>query len=167
MHARERVIRDRFADQACSHCGAHYPPASVVCLAHRRSAWIVMATCGRCERRGIFVVTFPSRSSGAPLIQGGDTPIPQHPASAFPPALPRRSRSEPAPLQPPSSSALPVLPTPDPAAVLPPVAPAPAPARPISDADVDAMRDFLARFDGDFHALFTGRRTSRSDDPSA
>lgn len=43
---------------------------------------------------------------------------------------------------------------------------APAPG-PISRADVLAMRRFLARFDGDFRALFGDRPTGRSHRPAA
>lgn len=64
MHARERIIRERFARRACADCGHLYTPADVLVLARRRSAWIVLVTCGYCDRRGIFVVTFPRGAPG-------------------------------------------------------------------------------------------------------
>ncbi len=67
MHARERIIRERFARRVCGDCGHPYTAKDVLVLAHRQSAWIVLVTCAYCDRRGIFVVTFPA---GAP--EGGE-----------------------------------------------------------------------------------------------
>lgn len=58
MHARERIIRERFAAQTCEGCGQPYLPGSVLILARRRSAWMVLVSCPRCDHRGIFVVSF-------------------------------------------------------------------------------------------------------------
>src|SRR5215469_9980010 len=146
MHPRERVVRERFAEQACRHCGAHYPPTCVVVLARRPAAWMVMATCDRCERRALFLVTFPRGHTGVPLIQPDD---PHLLARSFPPLPPRR----------------PALPSPQPPSPRVPLLPdATAHSSPVTDDDVCAMRDFLVHFDGDFHALFAGRHSRRPDD---
>lgn len=62
MHARERVIRERFAEHACSHCGRSHLHPGVLVLARRRETWLVLVTCPRCDHRGIFVVSFPHAS---------------------------------------------------------------------------------------------------------
>jgi hypothetical protein len=59
MHARERLIQERFATQTCAECGWPYSPRGVLVLARRRAAWMVLVTCNECHRRGIFVVSFP------------------------------------------------------------------------------------------------------------
>jgi hypothetical protein len=60
MHARERIIRERFAQQKCQECGSHYDEDGILVLARRRSTWMVLVTCQSCEHRGIFVVSFPT-----------------------------------------------------------------------------------------------------------
>ncbi len=60
MHARERIIRERFAQQRCQECGSPYVEDGILVLARRRSTWMVLVTCQSCEHRGIFVVSFPS-----------------------------------------------------------------------------------------------------------
>jgi DNA-directed RNA polymerase subunit RPC12/RpoP len=59
MQARERIIRDRFAEQACARCGTPFPPESVLVLARRRTRWLVMVSCPTCQHRNLFVVSFP------------------------------------------------------------------------------------------------------------
>ena len=84
MQARERIIRDRFAEQACGSCGAPFPPESVLVLARRRTRWLVMVTCPTCQHRNLFVVSFPqSRAnevSHSPLAaQAAHPPLtPEH-----------------------------------------------------------------------------------------
>ncbi len=63
MRARERIIRERLATRACATCGGHYADSGLVVLAHRGSAWVVLATCPMCERRNIFFVSFRQPSS--------------------------------------------------------------------------------------------------------
>lgn len=60
MHARERIIRERFATQVCSDCGNAYAQGNVLVLARRRAAWMVLVTCEHCDHRGIYVVSFPT-----------------------------------------------------------------------------------------------------------
>jgi hypothetical protein len=60
MHARERIIRERFAQQQCQECGSPYDEDGILVLARRRTTWMVLVTCKSCEHRGIFVVSFPS-----------------------------------------------------------------------------------------------------------
>lgn len=60
MHARERVIRERFAGHNCSRCGRPHGHPGVLILARRHNVWLVLVTCPQCEHRGIFIVSFPS-----------------------------------------------------------------------------------------------------------
>ncbi|HKV85643.1 MAG TPA: hypothetical protein VJN88_13895 [Ktedonobacterales bacterium] len=140
MHPRERVIRDRFAGLACAHCGASYAPSAIVVLARRRTKWMVLACCHSCERQAIFVVTFPEPQSGA------DTEV--HATSDSPIDLP--SSLEVAPHK---HSPTPRPPEPVPTAV--------------SIRDVNAMHEFLTRFDGNFQTLFAPSRKRPSDDTPA
>lgn len=140
MHPRERVIRDRFSGLACAHCGTLYAPAAIVVLARRRTKWMVLACCHSCERQAIFVVTFP------PSQLNSSTP----PQVSAPNASLHSSCSD-------LAHALDDQPPPDPNPD----------ARPITDRDVDAMHDFLVRFDGDFQSLFSHTRRRLADDSSS
>ena len=145
------MIRTRFAEHACADCGSHYLPTSVVVLARRRSAWMVMASCPACERRALFVVTFPDQAqpNAVPLsfeeprvLPHAFLPLP----ADFARSLDSSSDS--------SSSDLPFASPPPPQRA----------AAPISETDVSAMHDFLASFEGDFSALFTPRKRRHMDD---
>jgi hypothetical protein len=153
MHARERIIRDRFAGQTCGHCGEVYPPDGVIVLARRPSAWMVMASCRKCQNRCIYVVSFhesghESRhdvsiepSDISHLLPGGFLPDP----SPVPPTHPASSPSE---------------------AFLPDASSterSPVPPR-ITHTDVEAIHRFLATFDGNFRALFARQRPGRADE---
>ena len=143
MRTHERIIREQFAERRCSECNALYPPDGVLILAHRHAAWVVMAVCGECQRRGIFFVSFPAGAPESPTTE-------HHPSLSYRPA-----------------PHLPALPDPLPAAA-PPVQPTPdnAAHAPVTEDDVAAMHAFLASFDGDFrHAFATERR--RTHDESA
>ncbi len=147
MHARERMIRTRFAEHECADCGSHYLPASVVVLARRRSAWMVMASCPTCERRSLFVVTFPdqARPNAEPLSFEEPRVFP-HSFLPFPTDLdlfPEDSSGELPPAPPPTQSRG---------------------ATAVSESDVSAMRAFLAEFNGDFSALFAPRHRDQRDD---
>ena len=146
MHARERIIRARFAEHACAHCGSHYLSDSVVVLARRRSTWMVMASCPECERRALFVVSFP------------DSALPNVDPLSFdqPQVFPSSFLTFPDPDEPPSSAVL-----------SPPTPPLPEASSPITQADINAMHDFLTSFTGDFRALFSGRGGVRPEDHSA
>ena len=141
MHAREHVIRDRFAERACPHCGASYVPDAVVVLARRRSLWVVMASCRQCPRRDLYVVSFGQEgqsarpfdvAEAAALIEG-DLAAPSDVTSGSPgdKAAGWWDRQALAP---------------------------------ITEADVHSMRDFLERFTGDFQTLFSSRRPRLADD---
>lgn len=77
MHVRERMIRERFATQPCEGCGHAYGQGTVLVLARRPAAWLVLASCGQCEHRCIYLVSFreaareaasePTRHDAAPL----------------------------------------------------------------------------------------------------
>ena len=125
MHARERMIQERFATQTCSECGWLYSPRGVLVLARRRSAWMVLVTCGQCGRRGIFVVSFPThREPSAADSERSDVA-----GTLGTPGAVRRA-----------ASALP--------------ADASQESLPINQDEVDQMHAFLAHFDGDFRRLF-------------
>lgn len=76
MHARERVIRKRFAAHICSNCGQSHHEVGVLILARRHDTWLVMVTCPRCDHRAIFVVSFPSTTD-----QGNASRQPANPAA--------------------------------------------------------------------------------------
>ena len=127
MHGQEDIIRERFSHDPCGSCGATQRREDVIILAHRGPRWLVLLTCWRCQRRGIFIATFPhgertSSTYGVPVeAQPGsysDSPI-----SADKPSL--------------TSLTLPSSDT-----------------SPITPGDVDAMRRFLLSFNGDFQTLF-------------
>lgn len=146
MQARERIIRDRFTEQVCGQCRAHYTADSVVVLAHRRSVWMVMAACPSCQGRALFVVSFHDgqRPSDALL----DTP--QFFPNSFLPATPPDAPSA-------TKQAIPEF-----------IPPLENPARrvQVTIADVNAMHEFLQRFDGDFRSLFTPP-SPRGDDTAS
>lgn len=150
MHARERIIRDRFAGQLCGHCGEVYPPDGVIVLARRPSAWMVMASCRHCQNRCIYVVSFHDARQDV-SIQPSDI---SHllPGGFLPTTPPITSPTSPSP-----SSA------PDPYSSAPLNDLPPAPAL-ITHADVEAISRFLATFDGDFRALFARQRPGRADE---
>lgn len=142
MQARERIIRDRFTEQLCGQCRAHYSADSVVVLAHRRSVWMVMATCPSCQGRALFVVSF--HDAGQQLF---DAPLdtPEFFPNSFLPAA--------------EASSSPKLALPD----LRPPLDLPGDASEVTIADVNAMHEFLQRFDGDFRGLFTPPSPRRDD----
>ncbi len=141
MHAREHVIRDRFAERACPHCGASYVPDAVVVLARRRSLWVVMASCRQCPRRDLYVVSFghegqsarPFDVAEAAALIEGDLAAPSSLTDGSPSGRVGGRQDEHTPT-------------------------------PITEADVHSMRDFLERFTGDFQTLFSSRRPRLADD---
>ena len=87
MHARERIIRERFATRSCETCGQRYTGGGVLVLARRSTAWMVLVTCAHCEHRGIYVVSFPAD----PLMahERWDGPLPTRQVEPVPPLLAR------------------------------------------------------------------------------
>lgn len=88
----------------------------------------MLVTCWRCQRRGIFIATFPRDEASPPphihALDARDLPFASSLSSADaaqPSARPQVSQSG-----------------------------------PITLGDVDAMRRFLMGFNGDFHTLFGG-----------
>lgn len=154
MHARERIIRDRFSGQTCGHCGEVYPPDSVIVLARRPSAWMVMASCRSCQNRCIYVVSFHDSQHDL-SIQPSD--ISHLLPGGF---LPSNSPTSPNPLTSPASLPSETLP-PDTSDEHPPLAPLPSL---ITQADVEAIHRFLSTFDGNFRALFARHRPGRADE---
>jgi|GEM_PF-1228834 hypothetical protein len=147
MRARERIIRERFADQKCAHCGSPYPGEGVVILARRSSTWMVMASCANCQRRSVFVVSFPPQPADHAQQSAHsfsfDTPIDVSPIAPVTPIAPAVSAP---PASPERDSDTPYAPSPSPEPERIPV--------PISAADVNMIHEFLTTFDGDFRKLF-------------
>ena len=183
VNTHERIIRDRFMRNTCTTCGVYHTADDVLVLARRSRAWLVLVTCHECQRRGIFVVTFPraakSNDANTPNDAAGSQPGTANAINA----TPNRSPMWPDLWQEPElrieRQALQLPPNPDAkyqssfqtanddsaparsndASATPPPAPytSPAPATPlpaVTHVDVDAMRRFLSAFDGDFQRLF-------------
>lgn len=152
MHARERIIRERFAGQACGHCGTPYPADGILVLARRPAAWMVMASCHECQNRSIFVVSFHDAhdSQGTPTSLSIEPSLDKaiFPEAVLPPESDPSSGFS-------STSPYSVSPG-DPAPSREPV--------PVTASDVADMREFLAGFRGDFQALFQRQRQHQGDD---
>ncbi len=148
MYARERIIRDRFAQRTCGRCGARYTSESVLILARRPSHWMVMVSCPHCSHRNVYLISFADGESGADLSS------PERRRGISPQRI--------------SSDADPDADAESPFA-FPPSQPTPA-IQPISEDDVAAMHDFLQDFSGDFRTLFSTPRPHphphHKDDPS-
>lgn len=129
MHGQEDILRERFSQHLCGSCGATQRQEDVITLAHRASRWLVLVTCWRCQRRGIFIATFPrneqSLSAQSLSVDAQCPPFTPPVTSGDGPSLTSLSLST-------SDNA------------------------PVSLGDVDAMRRFLLNFNGDFRALFGG-----------
>ncbi len=125
MHAQERMIRRLFTTQQCSHCLSAYREENVTVLARRSEVWMVMVSCDVCERKGIFVVSFPGSSRHE-----------RRKALLEAEALGEGALTEA------------VL------ADEPPLGADHAPAAPVTVDDVIDMHLFLKHFDGNFAALF-------------
>ncbi len=136
MQGQERILRERFSQLACIACGAHHHSDDMIVLAQRGSRWLLLLTCWQCQRRGIFVATFPRTASSQPVAENSD-------------ALPTLYQAPTAPqwLTPSAS------PLTNSAIEYPPLA-----ARhddtTITSNDVDNIRRFLEGFNGDFRTLF-------------
>lgn len=84
MYARERIIRDRFAQRSCGRCGMQYSAESVVILARRPSHWMVMVSCPHCSQRNVYLISFAEAESAAASGDAPDTPLAPPPASPDP-----------------------------------------------------------------------------------
>jgi hypothetical protein len=138
MRERERIVRERFADQKCAHCGSSYPGEGVVILARRSSAWMVMASCAHCLRPGVFLVSFPSQASSQETSIAPSQSSVNHPEASI----------DVSPI-----STMPLIPSSEPtgdAAFMPQHESF----APINAADVNSMHEFLATFNGNFARLF-------------
>jgi hypothetical protein len=133
VRGQEEILRERFAHERCATCGAFRRREDVITLAHRGSRWLMLVSCWHCQRRGIYIATFPQDELAPPppQIHALDTNTLPFPALPSFPSLPSN----------PSLPSLPALP-PD--------------SGPITRGDVDAMRQFLMGFNGDFRTLFGG-----------
>lgn len=140
MQGQERVLRERFAQLKCAACGMTHDQDDMLVLAQRKSRWLVLLTCGRCQRRGIYVASFP-RSGDAVHVLDTLEPATTHsaPLLNLPQAWLTRPTSD-------LSDDL------DSDASLQPSAPDFS--APITQADVESVRHFLEDFNGDFQSLF-------------
>jgi len=127
VRGQEDIIREWFSHDPCGSCGGTQRREDVIILAHRGPRWLVLVTCRGCQRRGIFIATFP-RGEGASATQGLSLDAQAHSLSDAP-----------------FSSDSPSL---------TPLAFPSADSSPITRGDVDGMRRFLLSFNGDFHTLF-------------
>ena len=143
MRARERIVRERFADQKCAHCGSLYPGEGVVILARRSSTWVVMASCSHCLRPGVFLVSFPSQPSGQ------EAGAASSPTSS---ELPAEASIDVSPI-----STMPLSPSPEPTSDAAFMTQHESLAAPVNAADVNSMHEFLATFNGNFARLFRTR----------
>ena len=76
MHVRERMIRRRFATHPCERCGSSYGQGTVLVLARRPAAWLVLASCGHCEHRCIYLVSFRDTDHASALPSGASDDLP-------------------------------------------------------------------------------------------
>lgn len=72
MHAREDAIKRHLAQHPCKACHHSSQPEAMLVLVRRSRAWIVMATCGNCHHRGIFVVSFPAKRANLSPVSTED-----------------------------------------------------------------------------------------------
>ena len=141
MRGQEHILREQFAQFICVTCGATHRPGDMHVLAQRGSRWLLLLTCWQCQRRGIFVASFPRVESGPKTgesLDNADAP------TIFPPssASPWQIAVSPSPRigdTPSSISAYPTTSSSDSA---------------VTVGDVDSIRQFLEGFNGDFHTLF-------------
>ncbi len=140
VQGQERILRDRFARLDCVACGSHHRPDDMLVLAQRGSRWLILLTCWQCQRRGIFVASFPHTAKSPEsltLLDALDTPQPMY---ENPTTTDWRS---------PSSIPL----SHDAPGFVGPYSPHPNEGA-VTSGDVESIRHFLEGFDGDFRTLF-------------
>lgn len=141
MRGQERILRERFARLECAACGAFHHLDDMLVLAQRGSRWLVLLTCWQCQRRGIFVASFPQSSMPPESLDALDS------SAASSPIAPTISQHWLAPAPPHLSEDIPGMMgayPPDSADTTPPV----------TAHDVDGIKRFLDGFNGDFRTLF-------------
>lgn len=141
MRGQERILREQFARLECAACGAYHHLDDMLVLAQRGSRWLVLLTCWQCQRRGIFVASFPQSSTPPESLD-----MLESPSTAYPIA-PTISQHWLAPTSPHLSEDIPGMMN-----DYPPNSAEDTP--PITARDVDGIRRFLDGFNGDFRALF-------------
>lgn len=140
MQGQERILRERFAGNTCAICGTSHRAEDMLVLAQRDSRWLVLLTCRRCQRRGIFVARFPTSTSSEHAQESADVPTSIEAAFMGSPA----DWLDPT-VAPDSEQTLDLV---------PPLWEEPTDKGPVTQADVDSVVRFLDEFDGDFHSLF-------------
>jgi hypothetical protein len=141
VQGQEHILRDRFAQDVCAVCGAYHRPDDMHVLARRGSRWLILLTCWQCQRRGIFVASFPPVGQASQSIEppnGVDAP------TVYPQPSPSHWQTP--------SSPFPLIN--DAPSILGSHASSSTPDLAISASDVDSIRRFLEGFNGDFRTLF-------------
>lgn len=141
VQGQERILRERFARLTCVACGSYHRPDDMLVLAQRGSRWLLLLTCWQCQRRGIFVASFPHMAQSPDSLTPLDT-------LDTPPTMyqaPTTSHWQ-APPSPPLTEDIPsnlnaYVSHPDLDAV-------------VTSGDVESIRRFLEGFNGDFRTLF-------------
>ncbi|MBA3824279.1 MAG: hypothetical protein H0X24_10355 [Ktedonobacterales bacterium] len=73
MQPREDALRRHFAQQPCAKCHYRQAPEALLVLVRRDRTWMVMATCGHCHHRGLYVITMPPKATRAADVSGAIT----------------------------------------------------------------------------------------------
>ncbi len=138
MQGQERILRERFARIACVECGSRHRQDDMLVLAQRGSRWLLLLTCWRCQRRGIFVASFPRASHSPESPDALDAPptlyqAPTAPQWLTPPIVPQ-AQDTPGMMDSYSSPSL--------------------EHDAVTFGDVESIKRFLEGFNGDFRTLF-------------
>jgi hypothetical protein len=140
VHGQERILRERFARLTCVTCGADHHLDDMLVLAQRGSRWLVLLTCWQCQRRGIFVASFPQPAAPPEPMGLSEQPHASNPGA---PTIAQHW------LIPSTTSLSDDLP-----GMVHPVPAHPLGDAPVTSGDVDSIRHFLEGFNGDFRTLF-------------
>jgi len=141
VQGQERILRERFARLICVACGSLHRPEDMLVLAQRGSRWLLLLTCWQCQRRGIFVASFPRLAQSPDALPSLD-PLDTSPTMYGPPTT--------SPWRAPSSGPL----TADIPGGFRPYASHPDLDAVVTSGDVESIRHFLEGFNGDFRTLF-------------
>ncbi len=165
MHGQERILRERFAQVTCAACGLRHRPDVMLVLAQRESRWLGLLTCWQCQRRSIFVASFPRSAGSLDALDALDPLDPSRLPPVTHPRLPALSSRWSIQHVPPQAGDLPNLIHPHPSESAdtfnssdplssPDSLPDSLRERVVTANDVDGMRTFLEGFNGDFRTLF-------------
>lgn len=139
VQGQEHILRERITQLACVDCDAHHHPDDMLVLAQRGSRWLLLLTCWQCQRRGIFVASFPHSEAAKHLLdsQEASSPTQISPAISHQWLIPSTA---------PLTDAIP--------GIVHPGASSQREDVPVTSGDVESIRHFLEGFNGDFRTLF-------------